>query len=122
MFKEAVSREPWALRFIPDQFNTQEVCDDAGRDDSSSLQFVPDWFVPRKGMDMWYDDYYDDNGNHWDDDHEDNFFEWYEGYKKRKAQKAQIKKELMPIAWHPSRYWDWHISEEEKRDTEAFWA
>ena len=73
------------------------------RDDSSSLQFVPDWFFPREGVDMWYNDYYDDNGDHWNDD-EDNFFEWYEGYKKRKAQKAQIKKELMLIAWDPSRY------------------
>ena len=44
-------------------------------------------FVTRKGIDMWYDDidYYD----------EDNFFKWYEGYKKRKAQKASIKEELM---------------------------
>ena len=30
--------------------------------------------------------------------------------KKRKAQKVKIKKELMPIAWHPSRYWDWCMS------------
>ena len=52
---------------------------------------------------MWYDDYYDDNGDHWNDD-EDHFFEWYEGCKKRKAQKAQIKKELTFIAWYPSRY------------------
>ena len=42
--------------------------------------------------------------------------------KKRKAQKAQIKKELMPIAGHPSRYWDWCISEDEKRNTEALWV
>ena len=35
---------------------------------------------------------------------------------------AQIKKELMSIAWHPSRYWDWCMSEDEKRDTEALWA
>ena len=29
------------------------------------------------------------------------FIKWHEGYKKRKAQKAKIKEELMPIAWHP---------------------
>ena len=52
---------------------------------------------------MWYDDYYDGNGDHWATGGNDNFLEWYDGYKKRKAQKAQIKKELMPIAWHPSR-------------------
>ena len=48
---------------------------------------------------MWYDDneYCDDD----DDDDEDNFFKWYDSHKKRKAQKASVKEELMPIAWHP---------------------
>ena len=58
---------------------------------------------------MWYDDYYFGDGDHWDnDDDEDKI------YKKRKAQKASIK-ELLPIAWHPSRYWDWCMSEDEKK-------
>ena len=31
---------------------------------------------------MWHDDYYDD-GRHWDDDDgEDKFCQWYDGYKK----------------------------------------
>ena len=66
----------------------------------------------------------DDDGDHWDDDDddEDKFFEWYNGYKKREAQKAQIKKELMPIAWHPSRRWDWYMPEDEKKETEKLWA
>ena len=34
------------------------------------------------------------------------FIKRYDGYKKRKAQKAQIKEKLMPIAWHPSTYWE----------------
>ena len=45
----------------------------------------------------YYDDYFvDDYG----------FIKWHdgEGHQKRTAQKTQIKKELMPIAWHPSRY------------------
>ena len=46
------------------------------------------------------------------------FFEWYEGYKKPKAQKASIKKELMSIALHPSRWWDSCVLEDEKRGTE----
>ena len=69
------------------------------------MQFVPDLFITRDGVDMWYDDYYDDGGQ-WDDNDEDTFFEWYDGYKKQKAQKVKIKKELLPIAWHPSRYWN----------------
>ena len=75
---------------------------------------------------MWHDDYYDDDGGHWDDDddddNEDKFFEWYNGYKKRKAQKAKIKKELMPINWHPSRYCDWCLSEDEKKEMGKLWA
>ena len=47
---------------------------------------------------LWYDD--DDYCN------DDKLSEWYDGYKKRKAQKARIEEELMPIAWHPSKYWD----------------
>ena len=52
-----------------------------------------------------------------DDDHcnDDRLIKWYEDYKKRKAQKAKIKKELIPFTWHPSRWWDWCMSEEEKK-------
>ena len=77
------------------------MCNDAVRDGPYSLQYVPDWFVTREGVDMWYDD-----SEYCDDDDEDNFFKWYDDYKKRKAQKASIKEELMPIAWHLSRWWD----------------
>ena len=44
------------------------------------------------------------------------------GIKKKKAQKASIKEELMPIAWHLSRWWDWYMSKEEKKGTEKLWA
>ena len=57
---------------------------------------------------MWYD------GSEYCGD-DDNFFKWYDSYKKRKTQKASIKEELMPILWHPSRYWDWCMSEDEKK-------
>ena len=43
---------------------------------------------------------YHDDDNYCIDD--DELFKWYDGYEKRKAQKAQIEKELTPIAWHPS--------------------
>ena len=29
-----------------------------------------------------------------------------------------MEKALIPTAWHPSRWWDWYVPEEEKRDTE----
>ena len=50
----------------------------------SSLQFVPDWFVTQGQVKIWHDD-----GDYWDDG-KDKFFEWYNGYKKWKAQKAKI--------------------------------
>ena len=53
-----------------------------------------------------------------DDDgyrNDDQVIGWYEGYQKRKARKAQIKEELMPIAWHPSCWRDWCVSEDEKK-------
>ena len=34
------------------------------------------------------------------------------------AQKAKIKDELMPIAWHPSRWWDWCVPADEKKEIE----
>ena len=98
MCNKAVRRKPYTLRYVLDWFETQKMCDKAVKYDSSSLQFVPDWFVRTEWVYMWYNDYYDDDGGHWEDDDEDKFFEWYDGYKKRKAQKAAIKEELLPIA------------------------
>ena len=59
-------------------------------------------------MKIWHDDndYWYDYG-----------VEGYGEYKKQKAQKASIKEELMPIAWHPSRWWDRCVPEGEKRET-----
>ena len=104
------------------------MCDQAVKEDSSSLQVVPDWFFTQEQIDLWDDDkcyeWYDDGKNKFFDDYddEDNFFDCYEGYQKRKAQKVKIKEELLPIAWHPSRYQDWCIPEDEKQWIEKLWA
>ena len=47
--------------------------------------------------------------------HDDEIIEWHNGYQKRKAQKAKIEEELMHIAWHPLKWWDWCMSEDEKK-------
>ena len=107
----AVEIDPSFLQLVPDHFKAKEMCDKSVRDDSSSLQFVPDRFVTQQDMDLWHDYVYSDEG----------LIKWYDGYQKRKAQKAQIKKELMTIAWHPSRWWDWFMSEDEKKETEKLW-
>ena len=49
---------------------------------------VPDQFVTQE---MW----------HYDFDDDDELITWRAAYIKRKTQKAKIKKELMPVAWHP---------------------
>ena len=99
---------PWQLYNVPDHLKTQDMCDKAGKDDFLSLQYVPDWFVTQGQVKIWHDDseYHDDD---------DEVIEWYDGYKKRKAQKAKIKEELLPIAWHPNRVMDWCMSDDEKR-------
>ena len=82
------------------------------------MQFVPDWFVTQGQIDLWHNDDYWNN-----DDDEDKLFEWYDGYEKPKAQKTSIKEKLLPISWHPSRYWDWCMSGDEKKKwVEAFCA
>ena len=97
MCNEAVRRKPRSLEFVPDHLKTQEMCNKVVEACPYHLKYVPDWFVTRERLCIWYDysEYHDDDEN--------TFFNWYEGYKKRKVQKAQIEKELMPVAWHPSR-------------------
>ena len=111
MCEKAAEDDSWKLRFVLDYFKTRDICDDAAWRDPSYLQFAPDWFVTRENTALWHDCL----ASEYCHNDEDNFFKWYEGYKKQKAQKASIKEELMSIAWHPSRYWDWWSSEDEKK-------
>ena len=61
---------------------------------------------------------------HNDDDYcnDDEVIGWYDGYEKRKAQKAEIKDELIPFTWHPSRSLNWCVPEDEKKDMEKLWV
>ena len=83
------------------------MCGDATEYDISPLRFVPDWFVTQQQIDVWYDDDY------WYHDYE--IIEWYNDYKKRKAQKAKIKEELLSIAWYFDRVMHWCMSEDKKK-------
>ena len=125
---KAVEIDPSFLQLVPDHLKMQYMCNEAVRDDSSSLQFVPDWFITQQQIDLWYDDkcfeWYDDGKDKFVEftDDGDNFFDWHDGYQKRKAQKAQKREELLPIAWHPSRHWDWFMSEDDKKEIGKLWA
>ena len=107
MCKKDVEIDPWQLYHVPDHFKAQDMCDDAVKGDPSSFQYVPGWFITQQQLKTWDD--YDDNCN------DDELIKRYEGYQKCKAQKAQIKEELMPIAWNPDRVMDRCRSEDEKR-------
>ena len=34
---------------------------------------------------------------------------------------GKIYEEMLPIAWHPDRFWDWFVDEEEKGFLEGMW-
>ena len=114
MCEKAFEKNPWLLKYIPGCHKTKEMCNEAVQKILLLLKLIPDWFVTQQQIKLWHDDDY------WY--HDDEMIKWYKGYKKRKAQKASIKKELMPIAWHPSRCYDWCVSEDEKKETEKLWG
>ena len=49
-----------------------------------------------------------------DDGYHDELIKWYEDYQKRKTQKTKIEEKLIPIAQHPSRWWDCCVPQHEK--------
>ena len=130
MCNKAMHIDPYSLAYVPDHFKTQKMCDKVIEIDPFTLwhvpdnlnmqgicimaveaglglsEYVPDWFVTQQQIKIWRDD--DDHCN------DDELIKWYEGYQKRKAQKAKIKEELSPIAWHPNRVMDWCMSEDEE--------
>ena len=65
------------------------MCDDAVWEDPFTLHFIPDWFVTQQQLKTW-DDYHGLYNN-------DRLIKWYNGYKKRKPQKASVKEELLSI-------------------------
>ena len=64
------------------------------------MKYVPDWFVREQQIGRWDDD---------------ELIKWYDDYNKRKDQKAQVKKELICIDWHRSRWWNWCVPEDKER-------
>ena len=111
---KAVDVDLWQLWDVPDDYKLQEMCDAAVREDPSFLIYVPDWFLRQQQVNMWYDDYYND-------DNYNQVIGWHNGCQKRMVQKAKIKEDLMPIVWHPLRWWDWCVPEDEKEQTEELW-
>ena len=114
MSERAVEDKTEALEFVPDHLKTKGMCEKAVEKYPSILIFVLDWFVMQGQVKVWHDH------NYYCDD--DETIDCYDGYKKPKAQKTQIDKKLMPIAWHPSRWWNWCVPEDEKKVIEKLWV
>ena len=41
---------------------------------------------------------------------------WHIKFEKCKERKKELSEELMPVAQHPNRWWDWCMSEDEKKE------
>ena len=39
---------------------------------------------------------------------------WWNRFKQHKAFKKEVSKELIPVAWHPTSWWDWCVPEDKK--------
>ena len=125
MCNKAVEEHPWCFRSVPDKFKTQEMCNKAVDEYPANFEYVPDHYITREICNKALDDdclcylYFIpdwfitpkmiENGDA-------QFHDPFKSYKQCKAQKSQIKAELLPIAWHPDRYMEWCLDEDEKHD------
>ena len=60
-----------------------------------------------------------DDGNFYEDDPKSiihvRLLPWYNKFKQRKAFIKEINKELMLVAWHPTRLWYCYMTEDKKK-------
>ena len=126
MYHEAVQSDPEMFEYVPDQYKTQKMCNEAVESESWMLKHVSDWFVTQKicneavqrapRMFEYAPDWFVTLQEF------DDVLKLRYAYIKRKAQKAQIKEELMPVAWHPDRWWNWCVPEDEKKELEKYFT
>ena len=45
---------------------------------------------------------------------------WHNKLKKCKTSKKEISKELVLVVWHPTKWWNWSMSKDEKKEIEIF--
>ena len=44
------------------------------------------------------------------------FFVKHVKFERRKELKKELSEKLMPVVWHPNRWWVWNVSEDEKKE------
>ena len=87
--KKQLKKNPWLLEHLPDNLETQGMCEGTVKKCSGILGLVLDWFVTQGQVKVWHDhNYYCNN---------DKLIEWYEDLQKRKAQKTKKKKNTCPL-------------------------
>ena len=68
----------------------------------------------------------DDDNNFYEDDPDTiinaRLLAWLNKFEKPKALKKTIDEELMLIAWHPTRWSDWCLSEDEKKRIDSIFT
>ena len=148
-----ISDDPFSLRYVPSQHKTQQMCDKAVDDCLAGLNFLPDWFVTSIMIKKVFTALYgDENIPYFNEDSSDVVFccnemsflsvnlnnitlddtnceeddpdviinvrllAWQIKFEKHKELKIELSEELMPVVWHPNRWWDWCISEDEKKE------
>ena len=47
---------------------------------------------------------------------------WYIKFEKRNALKKELNEELIPITWHPKRWWNFYLSKDYKKEIEPIFA
>ena len=48
MCDSIISEDPFSIRYVSDQYKTQQMCDEAVYGCLTALKFVPDWFLTSK--------------------------------------------------------------------------
>ena len=98
MWNKLVSWSAGLLKYIPNQFKTQEMCEQAVYDDPTLIEYVPDYYITNHICEC-----------------AKKYTKYIDAYKERKNLKLKIERDLLPAAWHPSRTVDWCFDEDEKK-------
>ena len=138
MCNKAVCIDPYILKFVPDPFKMQGICNKAVSREPYTLRYVSAHLktheMCNKAVHIIFPYQYKTKGicnkavrlitlRHKGCAHES----FYDHFKTEdicacshvvENKNVFFKEEFMPIAWDPSRYWDWCVSNNEKQETE----
>ena len=91
------------LKYVPEQFKSEKMCDQAFGENPCNFTYIPDYFITEEMCRTVGKVEFD-------------------AYKKRKEQNALIREGVLPIVWHPDRVIDWCFDEEEKDYLKKLWG